>query len=195
MKLIIDSEICKKNNLTLEEVLVLYLSSKDIDVRNIVNSLINKNVAYKNLYNENLVVLDTGIKKMLSNIIVDSNAIVQKQGEKRFKELAEKLRAIYIPGKKEGTQDYFKSSSKEIVEKLKRFVIDFGDFSDEQIIEATQKYVNSFNGDYKYAQLLKYFISKKVDGEKGSRLLMYLENADQDDLGIENNSDWTTSLK
>ena len=64
-----------------------------------------------------------------------------------------------------------------------------------QIINATKKYIESFNGDYKYAQLLKYFISKKVDGEKGSRLFAYIENADQEDLGNENNVDWTNALK
>ena len=36
MKLVIDSEVCKKYNLTLEEVLVLYLSYKEIDVCDVI---------------------------------------------------------------------------------------------------------------------------------------------------------------
>ena len=195
MKLIIDSEVCEKYNLTLEEVLVLYLSYKETDVCDIIESLLKKNVGYKNLYNERILVLGSNAKELLQSIIVDSNNIVKGQGDKRFESLANTLREIYIPGKKEGTQDYFKGSSKEIVSKLKKFFAEYGDFTDKQIINATKKYIESFNGDFKYAQLLKYFISKKVDGEKGSRLLAYIENADQEDLGNENNVDWTNALK
>jgi len=195
MKLVIDSEVCKKYNLTLEEVLVLYLSYKEIDVCDVIESILDKNVGYKNLYNDKLIVLGSNARELLQSIIVDSNSTVKGQGDKRFEILANKLRDIYIPGKKEGTQDYFKGSSKEIISKLKKFFIEYGDFTDEQIINATKKYIESFNGDYKYAQLLKYFISKKVDGEKGSRLFAYIENADQEDLGNENNVDWTNALK
>lgn len=194
MKLVIDSEVCEKNNISLEEFLVLYLNSKDVKYRELLNSVIDKNLAGRNLFDEDSVILGTATKKLLSTMVSDSCQVV-KDNSKRIETLAETLRALYIPGKKEGTQDYFKGSSRDITDKLKKFFIEYGNFTDEQIIEATKKYIASFNGDYRYAQLLKYFISKKVDGEKGSRLLSYIENAGQDDLGIENNNDWTTTLK
>ena len=100
---------------------------------------------------------------------------------------------MYIQGKKAGTQDYFKGSSAEIVQRLKRFFAEYGEFTDEQIIEATKKYIASFNGDYKFAQLLKYFISKKVDGERGSRLLSYIENANQKES--QQTIDWENELR
>lgn len=194
MKLVIDSEVCEKNNISLEEFLVLYLNSKDVKYKELLNSVIDKNLAGRNLFDEDSIILGTATKKLLSTMISDSCQVV-KDNSKRIETLAETLRTLYIPGKKEGTQDYFKGSSRDITDKLKKFFIEYGNFTDEQIIEATKKYITSFNGDYRYAQLLKYFISKKVDGEKGSRLLSYIENAGQDDLGIENNNDWTTTLK
>lgn len=195
MKLVIDNKACEKNGLTLEEALVLYLfnQNSDFDFIAIEQSLVNKQVASKNLFNTNQIVLSSNSRKLIQKIVLDSDSFV-KENETRIKELAEKLREIYIPGKKQGTQDYFKGSSSEIVQKLKKFFIDYGDFTDEQIIEATEKYVKSFNGDYKFAQLLKYFISKKVDGEKGSRLLSYIENAEQED-SVESGLNWDLDLK
>ena len=70
-------------------------------------------------------------------------------------------------------------------------------FTDEQAINATRKYVNSFNGDYQYMQLLKYFICKRTTGfgnatEDNSQLLSYIENEGQED---NINNDWTSELK
>ena len=74
MKLVIDSEVCKKYNLTLEEVLVLYLSYKEIDVCDVIESILDKNVGYKNLYNDKLIVLGSNARELLQSIIVDSNS-------------------------------------------------------------------------------------------------------------------------
>ena len=70
----------------------------------------------------------------------------------------------------------------------------FGDkYSDEDIIEATKRYINSFNGDYRFMQLLKYFILKRVivegEIEETSQLLSYLSNSNEDER-----QDWTSML-
>jgi hypothetical protein len=69
----------------------------------------------------------------------------------------------------------------------------YGDYPDEDIINATKKYVNSFNGNYQYMQLLKYFIWKNkvtggelIDGrvvgevEKQSQLAAYIEDTEEE---------------
>ena len=75
----------------------------------------------------------------------------------------------------------------------------FGDaYTDDQIIAAARKYVASFNGDYKYMRLLKYFIWKNdakrteegLSVEQVSDLATFIENADQEDL----RNDWTSTL-
>ena len=64
-------------------------------------------------------------------------------------------------------------------------------------MQAAEKYVQGFNGDYQYMKLLKYFILKEKIGADGevegeSDLISYIENAGQED---ELSNDWTTTLR
>lgn len=192
MKLTINSKACENNGLTLEEFIILFLFTKKVDINEIINSLVEKKIAGKDLFSDNSLVLGSKTKQLIEKIILESNDSVKNNTE-RIKNLAKTLQDMYIQGKKAGTQDYFKGSSAEIVQRLKRFFAEYGEFTDEQIIEATKKYIASFNGDYKFAQLLKYFISKKVDGERGSRLLSYIENANQKES--QQTIDWENELR
>lgn len=192
MKLTIDSKACENNGLTLEEFIILFLFTKKVDINEIINSLVDKKIAGKDLFSDNSLVLGSKTKQLIEKIILESNDSVKNNTE-RIKNLAKTLQDMYIQGKKAGTQDYFKGSSAEIIQRLKRFFAEYGEFTDEQIIEATKKYIASFNGDYKFAQLLKYFISKKVDGERGSRLLSYIENANQKES--QQTIDWENELR
>lgn len=198
MKLVIDSEVCKSKGLTLEEFIVLYLNSKNIDINKTINSIIEKKVAGKDLFNPNAVVLSSNSRKLLEEIILDSDKTVAKNN-KRLENLAEKLRELYPEGKKQGTQYYWRDSNSVIVKKLKALVKKYGDcFTDEQAINATKKYVESFNGNYQFMQLLKYFISKNVvkggEVEETSQLLSYIENAGQEDKQ-QITIDWETELR
>lgn len=195
MRLTIDSKACENNNLTLEEFMVLYLNAKDVDIQQIMNSIVEKNIAGRDLFNPNNLILGSKSKQLVSNVILESDKTVQNNSE-RIKALAQTLRDMYIPGKKEGTQDYFKCSSSEVEQKLKRFFAEYGEFTDEQIINATQRYIDSFKGNYRFAQLLKYFISKKLDGERGSRLLVYIENEDNNPVNdTQQEINWEVELK
>ncbi len=112
----------------------------------------------------------------------------------RFEALASKLRELYPEGRKAGTSYMWRDSIPTITKKLKAFVKKFGDkYSDEDIIEATKRYINSFNGDYRFMQLLKYFILKRVivegEIEETSQLLSYLSNSNEDER-----QDWTSML-
>lgn len=198
MKLVIDSEVCESKGLTLEEFIVLYLNSKNVDINKTINSIIEKKVAGKDLFNPNAVVLSSNSRKLLEEIILDSDKTVAKNN-KRLENLAEKLRELYPEGKKQGTQYYWRDSNSVIVKKLKALIKKYGDcFTDEQAINATRKYVASFNGNYQFMQLLKYFISKNVvkggEIEETSQLLSYIENAGQEDKQ-QMTIDWETELR
>lgn len=198
MKLVIDSEVCESKGLTLEEFIVLYLNSKNVDINKTINSIIEKKVAGKDLFSPNAVVLSSNSRKLLEEIILDSDKTVAKNN-KRLENLAEKLRELYPEGKKQGTQYYWRDSNSVIVKKLKALVKKYGDcFTDEQAINATRKYVESFNGNYQFMQLLKYFISKNVvkggEVEETSQLLSYIENAGQEDKQ-QMTIDWETELR
>lgn len=120
--------------------------------------------------------------------------ITGQNNDYRFLELADKLRELYPTGRKNGTQLQWRDSTKIIAQRLKAFVKKFEcDFSDEEYIDATRRYINSFNGNYQYMQVLKYFIMKSgvEDGTSviNSQLLSYLQNKEQDI-----NPDWTCNL-
>lgn len=61
-------------------------------------------------------------------------------------------------------------------------------YDDATIIDATKKYVESFNGSYEYMRLLKYFIwkdEKKLNSDGG----YYVEEASDLASFIENKED------
>lgn len=191
MNITVNEKILKKYNLTLEEFLVLYLCSKEIDIEATIQHLIDIDIVNRDLYNNVSAVVSNNTKELIASIIVDSDkSIIDKDEE--FTSLASKMRELYPSGKKPGTTYYWQDSIPIISKKLKTLVAKFGvKLTEEEVLEATQRYVDSFNGDYKYMQLLRYFILKtnKDTGETRSELLSYMENKDEDIR-----EDWTSSI-
>ena len=113
----------------------------------------------------------------------------------RYDELADKLRELYPKGRKEGTSYLWRDSHAKIANKLRTLVKKYNfKFTDEQAINATQRHIESFNGNYSYMQLLKYFILKKDKdtGEENSQLMSYIENEDCTDAA---NDDWMNEVR
>ena len=113
----------------------------------------------------------------------------------RYDELADKLRELYPKGRKEGTSYLWRDSHAKIANKLRTLVKKYNfKFTDEQAISATKRYIESFNGNYSYMQLLKYFILKKDKdtGEENSQLMSYIENEDCTDAA---NDDWMNEVR
>ena len=113
----------------------------------------------------------------------------------RYDELADKLRELYPKGRKEGTSYLWRDSHAKIANKLRTLVKKYNfKFTDEQAINATKRYIESFNGNYSYMQLLKYFILKKDKdtGEENSQLMSYIENEDYTDAA---NDDWMNEVR
>lgn len=99
------------------------------------------------------------------------------------------MRDLYPSGKKPGTNYSWKDSGIVIAQKLKTLVAKFGcSFTEEDALEATKKYIESFNGNYTYMQLLKYFILKtdKSTGDIKSDFMSLIENKEE----VENNFDF-----
>lgn len=196
MKITIDQTILDKNNLTLEEFLVLYLGAKDVDIKSILQSLIAKGLADKNLFSKEKIVVSDKVKDLISTIFIDSDRnIIDKDSE--FTELATELREIYPAGRKDGTTYMWRGTTAEVAKKLKTLVVKYRfTINKEDVIKATKEYVNSFNGNYRYMQLLKYFILKSTrdaDGniEVKSELMSFIENKDQIE---EQKEDWVSNM-
>lgn len=197
MKIEVSDEICKKYNLSITEALVLiglkYSSqevfqklNKERFLLDLGSSIFNEETKYK---------LSRKANEALSCILAESTDAVAKRTT-NIEELADKLRDIYPNGKIFNTNYYYRCNRQDIINKLKTFFKIYGTkYTDEQIINATQKYVNSFNGNYAYLKLLKYFIWKdeRLKGESVQSLLAdFIENESAEDT---TNTDWTVELK
>lgn len=187
MKITLDEKACLKDRLTLQEALIAVAASmggfKD---------------ALKNMTARDILDKDT------SNLSSEWKTVVSKftdADEEHLMQLAVKMQECYPKGLKPGTVFYFRSNRREVMQKLKKFFEEYGEYSDEQIINATKKFVASFRGNYSLMPLIKYFISKEKkvmdeDGEnhvvKVSELASILENMDDDaDIPkIQNSEDW-----
>ena len=196
MKLTIDQTILENNNLTLEEFLVLFLSAKEVDIGNISQSLVAKGFADKDLFSSGKLVISDKVKDLISTISIDSDKnVIDKDSE--FTELATELREIYPAGRKDGTTYMWRGTTAEVAKKLKTLVVKYGFvINKESVIKATKEYVNSFNGNYRYMQLLKYFILKSVKDADGnvdikSELMSIIENSGQLDAQRE---DWVSNM-
>lgn len=122
----------------------------------------------------------TGIEA-IESILLDSEFASPKEEDDRYLNLAAKLIELFPKGRKEGTNYMWRDSKAIIAKKLKTVVKKYEvTFTDEEAIDATRRYVASFNGDYRYMQLLKYFIMKKnpLTGDENSQFLSYLENTE-----------------
>lgn len=107
--------------------------------------------------------------------------------EEELRCIANKLREIFPSGRKNGTAYYWRDTEAIIMKKLKNFFLKYK-YEPEQVLESALAYVDSFHGEYRYMQLLKYFIEK--DGT--SQLASFIENYKQEDKDMGNN--WTSSL-
>ena len=196
MKLTIDQTILDKNNLTIEEFLVLFLSAREVDIGVISQSLVAKGLADKDLFSSGKLVISDKVKDLVSTISIESDKnVIDKDSE--FTELATELREIYPAGRKDGTTYMWRGTTAEVAKKLKTLVVKYGyTINREDVLKATKEYVNSFNGNYRYMQLLKYFILKSVKDADGnidikSELMSLIENSDQIDA---QRDDWVSNM-
>lgn len=192
MKITIDEKVCLKHKMTIPEVLMaLALRSCE---ENTIENMLNREI---------LVVKEEGLfedayrvtqrwSDVLDEILCDSSQTCEKT-DKELLELATKMRECYPQGKMKDrlgrqTPYYYRCNNAEVVKKLKKFFMLFGNYPDEDLISATKRYVASFNGNYSGMRLIKYFILKDDvrQGEDGnhveqiSDLLTFLENKESE---------------
>ena len=196
MKLAIDEKILAENNVSLNEFLLLLFNAGGGDVHECITSLIAKGWAGADLFDDTKVVLSDNAKGKVFDVLIDSDKLVENKQDE-FIALANELKEIFPEGRKEGTTYSWRGSTAEIAKKLKNLVVKYGcSFTREEAIEATKAYVASFNGDYRYMKLLKYFLLKTPRNNNGdveveSDFMAYLENKD----AIEkHNGNWAIDL-
>lgn len=187
-----------QNGVTIDEVLLMLSIYNKADFEKAEKDLVQKGFITAERNNSFQQIGWRLTKKgteVLDSVILDSGK--QQEPQDKLTILATKLKEIFPKGKKEGTNYYWAEGVALIVRRLKLFFKKYGnDFTTEQIVQAAEKYVQGFNGNYQYMRLLKYFIFKEKVGANGeiegdSELISYIENAGQEE---DLRSDWTSSL-
>lgn len=192
MKITLDEKTCLKNKLTLQEALIATAVSMG-NYKSVFDNMINRHVL--GIMGQSL---DSKWKDTIKNLI-DTE-------DERFETLATKVQECFPKQKMmyaNGTASpfYFRCNKTEIKNKLKKFLTIYGDVTDEDIIDATKRYVASYAPKgYRGMRLAKYFIMKddrklmaddEVHVEEISDLATFLENKTEDTPSdIVDGGDW-----
>lgn len=200
MKLTIDLTKGASFNLSLKDILIALVADIDNeDYQKARLKLIQRGIITK--VGDKDVLTDKWANDIRSLIKDDSN-------DERLAELAAKVLECFPKGRQinlygEQTRFYFRCSKEEMRIRLKKFIEKYGDYPDEDIVDAAKRYVASFNGNYKGMRTAKYFVMKddrKLDAdgaswaERISDLATFLENKDEDDI-VRVPEDWMMQSK
>lgn len=192
MKITLDEKTCLKNKLTLQEALIATAVSMG-NYKSVFDNMINRHVL--GIMGQSI---DSKWKDTIKNLINSEDA--------RFEALAIKVQECFPKQKMINPNGltspfYFRCNKGEIKNKLKKFIEVYGEVSDEDIIDATKRYVASYAPKgYRGMRLAKYFIIKddkklsaddEVHVEQLSDLATFLENKTEDTPSdIVDGDDW-----
>lgn len=199
MKITIDDKVCLKHELSIEETLIALAVKYGKNIKETYENLLNREVLVKDSEN---TYLTQHWNDVLDEIILDSNGAIDD--EERLKNLANRMKEVYPKGKMPGTPYYYQCNTREIMLKLKKFFKIYGNYADDDIVEATKRFVSYFNGNYKFLPLIKYFIFKDKlvmdeDGQQHvsseSQLATFLENKDNNDNLVAASDDWLSTIR
>lgn len=154
-----DKELDKLNLSKADLMLLLYFTYKDREIylQESCTKLHTRNYLISNVSNPTIIDynLNPGTMDILEQLIT-SNI---KPKSLDLKNLAIKLKDMFPKGKKPGTSQYWTEGISLIETRLKLFIRKFGEFKEEDIIKATQNYLDEMENN-PYMRTLKYFIFK-----------------------------------
>lgn len=201
MNVTLNEKECLKNKLTLQDVLIV-LSIREGKVKEAVNNLIAREVLVER--NGEYYVTQHW-NEIIDVILCDSANKGVDLSNERLLTLAKKVQECFPVMKMRYTNGtdspfYFRCNKTEIKNKLKKFLTVYGDVADDDIVDATKRYVATYaSKGYLGMRLAKYFILKEdrklmadeeVHVEEISDLATFLENKSEEEENIVNGDDW-----
>lgn len=193
MKITIDDKVCIKQGLTPTEAMIAQ-TIKYGDFEADLSNLIARGIVIKQ--NEQYSIDKKWSEKL--------EKIFKVRDNDELESLAAKIQECFPVGKMRNrfgveTNHYYRCSKQVIKEHLRMFFENYGDVSDEDILDATRRYVASFKGNYNgKMRLAKYFIWKNdkqltsddtVQINQISDLADFLENKEETEVET---GDWNT---
>lgn len=202
MKITLNERVCLKNKLTLQEFL-LALVVREGKVNEVVNNLVSREVLVQK---DGELYITQHWNDVVEGILCDAANNGIDLSDERLLNLAVKVQECFPKQKMvnaygQDTPFYFRCNKTEIKNKLKKFLTIYGDVPDEEIIDATKRYVATYAPKgYRGMRLAKYFIIKddrklmeddEVHVEQLSDLATFLENKTEEKPNdIVDGDDW-----
>lgn len=184
------NEILKEYNITFLEFIRLFVIVQNYNLTNTEKSLVNKGIGF---FNKNQKFCIKNKEHILLNRIISDYRKAMKAEKKnsiinsKFIEYAEEMQKLFPTGTRPNCSVQWRGNKLIIAKKLTTLNKDFDiEFTKEQALDATRRYVDSFNGDYTYMECLEYFILR-LRPEFKSNFLSYLENTEESN---NNNNDF-----
>ena len=205
-KVTLDEKVCLKHKLTLQEVLIA-LAVRAGSTNETVKNLLEREVIVER--NGDFLITQHW-NDVLDEVLCDSENNGIDLSDERLLALAKKVQECFpiMKMRYASGQDspfYFRCNKTEIKNKLKKFLTIYGDVADEDIIDATKRYVATYaSKGYLGMRLAKYFILKddrklgadeEVHVEQLSDLATFLENKGSEEEEATNDDNWLISSR
>ena len=208
MKTVLNEKICLKHNLTLQELLVA-LAVRGGKVNEVVNNLVSREVIVER---NGEYYITQHWNDVVDEILCDSANNGIDLSDERLLALAKRVQECFPIMKMRNaygqeTPFYDRCNKTEIKNKLKKFLTVYGDVPDDDIVDATKRYVATYaSKGYVGMRLAKYFIIKEdrklhadeeIHVEEISDLATFLENKtdEEETADIVNGDDWLVNSR
>lgn len=185
MKLIIDEKVCSDFDLDISETLIGILFRLKVSLDDVIENLKEKGYLVETINGH--YKLSEYFDDRITRILLNSDKEIPNA--ERCENLAIQMRALYPKGNSSSGHPW-RGNLRDLTKRLQKFFKLYGNWTDDEIIAATQRYISHFNGNYTFMRILKYFIIKAENGEELSDLATWLENDTEVD-----NDNWLTDVK
>lgn len=194
--IIIDFNILKEQELSIEEFLFLYSLHKKYEI-SIVNDVINKKKLERNLFikqiNEEIFLRQKTIDLIeFLSVTTEGSFNIKKSKNKSKKKVLSVIdeRVDEFRNKWKGLKPGSMGSKKSCKDKLNRWMRENPDYNFDEILKAADLYLSTEGMNLKFLQRADYFIYKQdANREENSRLSGYI-----DDIGSNTTQNWTSNL-
>lgn len=208
MKTVLNEKICLKHKLTLQELLVA-LAVRGGKVNEVVDNLVSREVIVER---NGEYYITQHWNDVVDEILCDSTNNGVDLSDERLLALAKRVQECFPVMKMrnaygQDTPFYYRCNKTEIKNKLKKFLTVYGDVPDDDIVNATKRYVATYaSKGYVGMRLAKYFIIKEdrklhadeeMHVEEISDLATFLENKtdEEETTDIVNGDDWLVNSR
>lgn len=196
-KIEIDEAKCLKLGLTLQETLIAIAISMG-KYKETATNMLNRGIITLDLFKQGSPDITSKWKSKVDSFLASDEQRLETLALK-VQDCFPKQKLMYANGRE--SPFYFRCNKTEIKNKLKKFLDIYGEVSDDDIIDATKRYVGTYAPKgYVGMRLAKYFILKddkrltaddEVHVEQLSDLATFLENKSENKpQDIVNGDDW-----